>query len=157
MGKNEPIVERRRCPRAEFTTTAYVFSEGIQCGVYDVKNLSAGGALLEGSPNLVPGTKVRVLLKLPKRHLQRLEGRVVRSQRAGNGSVIAVAFQITDPRIEDAIHDAVLARLEETGGSRTSSVHQADECTGIRRSSARNHEALDYEIGSDTNKKERAL
>ncbi len=131
MQKEKLHPERRRWPRADFSATAHIFSENVPRGIYGVKNLSAGGALLFGDPSLAPGASVRVLLELPRRRPIALTARVLRKQTVAGGTpAFAVAFRNVNPRTEDAIHNAVLARLEEIRESATLSTLATNEHRG---------------------------
>ena len=72
-----------------------------------VANLSAGGALLSGGPEVAPGTQIQIVLHVARRRPVALLARVMRAAPA-----IAVSFERLSPDQEDLIHDAVLSHLE---------------------------------------------
>src|SRR5947209_11306237 len=71
-------VERRRHARGEVIATGVVFSADRIHGTYVVRDLSAGGARIEGALALSPGASVSVLLQLPGRAGFSVAGRVAR-------------------------------------------------------------------------------
>jgi hypothetical protein len=127
MTREQSIRERRKWPRVEFTAMAHVLSGNGACGIFGIENLSAGGALLLGDMPLTVGEKVRVSLELAHHGPIVVNAVVVRSGKDGDrGALAAVAFQIADSNLEDVIHQAVLARLEELHQQKTGTAPVSD-------------------------------
>ena len=106
--------ERRRHARVAIDATAVVWREGQGAARYVVRNLSAGGALLEEGPAIAVNELVRIDLLLPDdRHRLSLKGRVVRQlHREGGRAAVAIAFSDVQPHQEDSIQQAVLRMLQ---------------------------------------------
>jgi hypothetical protein len=100
--------ERRREARLEVPSSAILFLEGIELGMYAVDNLSPHGALLTGDVAALQGDMVTVLLFLEGRPPVEVDGRIVRLDRSV-GSVVrmGVAFDHWSAATEDALRETL--------------------------------------------------
>lgn len=84
---------------------------------YELRNLSAGGALMSGSPMLEPGTIVELLLQLPAVPTLRVEAEVIHHVDTLDGQVsMGVIFHHENDVVQDQIQSALLAELEASAG-----------------------------------------
>jgi len=100
--------ERRRDARLAVPSTAILFLEGIELGMYAVDNLSPGGALLTGDVAALQGDMVTVLLILEGRPPVEVDGEIVRLDRSV-GSVVrmGIAFDHWSAATEDALRETL--------------------------------------------------
>ncbi len=103
--------ERRRYPRTPINSTVMV-SLPTLVREYDLRNLSAGGALLSGAPLLSTETMVDLILRLPGMPVMRVEAEVIRHVADGDGISMALVFHHETDVVEDRIQGALLAELE---------------------------------------------
>lgn len=105
--------ERRRHQRGEVLATAVVLASDGSSGVYLVKNLSAGGALLLGDARWNEGERVTVLLQLPGRKPLSLHAEVLRRRLSDAQELLfAIAFKQVPSELEDDLQKVVRAALE---------------------------------------------
>jgi len=102
--------ERRLAPRAQALGRAVVF-DGPRAHEYRVENLSAGGALLLGSPVPPVGSRLQLVLRLGALPTDVIEARVA-YQTASRRPGFAVAFVELDASLQDLIQDVVLAAMQ---------------------------------------------
>ncbi len=87
------LKERRRDRRLLLPAVAVVSRQGKHLGLFDVADLSRGGASLIGEGVLAPGEVVDLSIQLPAQPLLRLRGAVLRRQATGpRGRRCAVRF-----------------------------------------------------------------
>jgi hypothetical protein len=79
---------------------------------YELRNLSAGGALLSGTPLLETETMVDLILRLPGLPVMRVEAEVIRHVAGIDGTSMALVFHHETDVVEDQIQGALLAELE---------------------------------------------
>lgn len=103
--------ERRRYPRTPINSTVLV-SLPTLVREYELRNLSAGGALLSGAPLLETGTMVDLILRLPGMPVMRVEAEVIRHVGGVDGLSMALVFHHETDVVEDQIQGALLAELE---------------------------------------------
>jgi len=100
--------ERRRSTRRRVQSTAVLFLEGIELGMYGVDNLSPGGALLTGDVAALQGDMVTVLLILDGQRPVEMDGMIVRLDRSVGSTVrMGVAFEHSSSATEDAISETL--------------------------------------------------
>lgn len=100
--------ERRRNTRRRVPSTAVLFLEGIELGMYGVDNLSPGGALLTGDIAALQGDMVTVLLVLDGRPPIEVDGLIVRLDRSVGSTVrMGVAFEHSSSATEDALSETL--------------------------------------------------
>ncbi len=104
--------ERRAHPRAVFQATARLFTEAQVVGDYEVRDLSAGGALLYGTVAPAQGVVYGVWIASTRLGAVRLAAEVVRVLPRGEGVALGLKFRNPPSKIESMIQDAVLAELE---------------------------------------------
>ncbi|MBW2460671.1 MAG: PilZ domain-containing protein, partial [Deltaproteobacteria bacterium] len=121
--------ERRRNTRRMVPSTAVLFLEGIELGMYGVDNLSPAGALLTGDIAALQGDMVTVLLVLDGRRPVEVDGLIVRLDRSVGSTVrMGIAFEHSSSATEDALsetlygvsaipdrEDLAFPRLEDVG------------------------------------------
>ncbi len=104
--------ERRRYLRSPLKSTVMV-SLPTFVGQYELRNLSAGGALLSGSPLLEVGTMVDLILRLPGRPVMRVEAEVLHHVDTLDGPLsMGMIFYHENDAAQDQIQSALLAELE---------------------------------------------
>ena len=92
MNAKRRIILRKHA-RARVTLNAVLVAGSQRTGTYLVTNLSAGGALLEGTNLVNVGETLDLAIELPDRPPILVKGRVVRTEIEAGGDVrIAVAF-----------------------------------------------------------------
>jgi hypothetical protein len=80
--------------------------------VYVVRDLSRTGVLLEGGPDVAPGSRVRIHLKLSGQAPLSVQGRVLRLRRGLEATGrVAVAFRALTPEKEDRIGNVLVHEL----------------------------------------------
>jgi CheY-like chemotaxis protein len=135
-----PQVERRRHARVDVEATAIVCRGDVFVGNYLVTQMSAGGAVLAGEPQLGIGERLRVLLRWPSRMFLALDADVVRHPGSrGEEAAVAVAFRNVPAALEDRIQSGLLSRLDASDPSRRRAVLIVDDCPAVLR-------ALDREL-----------
>ena len=135
--------ERRRHPRGEVLTTAIVLASNGWSGVYLVKNLSAGGALLLGDARWTGGEQVTVLLHLPGRTPLSLRAEVLRRRLSdARESLFAIAFKQVPSELEDILQKVVRAALESHREAPPHEVLVIDDSSEVRRALQRDLRAL---------------
>src|SRR5882672_10908304 len=112
----QPVVERRSHERGKVAAIAIVWSDEHGPLRYLVEDLSAGGALLRGGPEIAVGRKLGLSLHVAGEHLLDLQGEVIRRVSPRG---LAIAFRAMSASAEDAIHQTVLSALE---------AHRRGEC-----------------------------
>ena len=105
----QPLVERRSHERGRVAAIAIVWSEERGPIRYVVEDLSAGGALLSGGPELAVGERLTLGLHVAGVHLVDLRAEAIRHTPARG---TAVAFRDVRALDEDMIQQAVLGALE---------------------------------------------
>ena len=143
MNDRKPRSDRRRWPRVKLPISVQVLRDHRPLGTYMVANLSAGGALLSGGPEVAPGTEIEILLHFAGRRPVALPARVVRSAPS-----IAVSFHRLSPDQEDLIHDAVLSHLEFLRHEGPPSVLVVDDCDSMSVALAEELCALGHRVGT---------
>ncbi len=113
--------DRRRHPRTEVWAHALVFSERLH-GNFLVRDVSAGGACLVGDLDATRGMPVSVLLQFPGRTALSLSAQVVRQDVKNASRYTAVAFVDLLADEEDAIHEAIVAALEQEHARRSATI-----------------------------------
>ncbi len=110
--------ERRRYPRVDVAASAVVFVPGGRSPVrYVVRDLSVGGALLQGGPPLSTADVIQMVLYLEGSDPLVIDARLApRKARDGSDRGFAVAFQNLNAVQEDVIQDAILSALELLNG-----------------------------------------
>ena len=105
-------VERRRHRRIPSQTVAFVKTkETLQ--QYHVRNLSVGGAMLSGGPELKIGTKIQVILNVPLYPPIRIMAKVVHTVDMLDGTLCyGIEFRHKTDVTEDQIQSALLSELE---------------------------------------------
>jgi hypothetical protein len=101
--------ERRSKPRAARLGRAVLNFNSSGSYEYEVANVSAGGALLIGGPQLRKGRSVRVLLMLTGLASIAVDAHVIRSR--DDDGTVAVRFDALDVGLEDLIQEVVLSAL----------------------------------------------
>jgi hypothetical protein len=131
--------ERRRSYRAFLEEGCARCSTDSSVGLYAVRDLSIGGARLEGEA-LPVGTRLRLMLLLPGQAPVVAEGTVLRLDAAtGVGVQLAVAFGGLGPDGEDTIEEAIVAQMVRERGP---VVVVADSADGEARALARGLRAM---------------
>lgn len=121
--ERERGMERRRRARARVGGSVIVHgAHGVRGRIVD---LSAGGVcfeLPEPGTRLHVDERVELAIRLDGRHgaWSGFDGRI---DRIDDARRVSVVFGVVDPRLEDVVHDAVLARLQ---GDRTARVLVVD-------------------------------
>jgi hypothetical protein len=93
-------------------------------GEYLVRNLSAGGALLEHGPPIRPGTDIHLVLQGPGVDNVSIDGVILREGRISDRSLaLAVGFRGLGPGKQDSIQRLVLRALEQVSASAVLVVH----------------------------------
>jgi CheY-like chemotaxis protein len=105
----QPLVERRSHERGRIAAIAIVWSQDRGPVRYVVEDLSAGGALLSGGPELSLGDKVALSLHVAGVHLVDLRAEAIRHTPTRG---TAVAFRDVRALDEDMIQQTVLGALE---------------------------------------------
>jgi CheY-like chemotaxis protein len=105
----QPLVERRSHERGRIAAIAIVWSQDRRPTRYVVEDLSAGGALLSGGPELALGENLALSLHVAGVHLVDVRADVIRHAPAKG---TAVAFRNVHALDEDMIQQAVLGALE---------------------------------------------
>lgn len=104
--------ERRKTYRVIVGDACARCSTGEQVGHYWVKDVSTGGALLQGRPLPPIGTEMEVLLLLPGQRPCVTDARVLRQVRTDDSpACVAVEFSDVDADLEDAIEDFIVGEL----------------------------------------------
>lgn len=135
--------ERRRHPRGEVLATAVVLAGNGSSGVYLVKNLSLGGALLLGDARWKAGEQVTVFLHLPGRQPLSLSAQVLpRGLSAAKESLFAVHFKQVAAETEDILQKVVQAALESHRVAPPHEVLVIDDSSEVRRALQRDLRAL---------------
>lgn len=107
------LLDRRKTHRVALRHVTARCASSQSIGLYSVRDLSIGGALLEGEPLLQSGTRVRVQFSVPgTTESVVLHGTVLRSDAAVKLEA-AVGFDILSADDEDMIEDVVLHQLAE--------------------------------------------
>ena len=105
--------ERRKHRRMALDGHAVVFRHGDPIGDYDIRNLSAGGALVTGKQDVRPGHLVHVCMNLENGEapmsLTASVHRVRESEQQDVG--LALVFRSLSADDEDRIHDSLLRVL----------------------------------------------
>ena len=110
--------DRRQFPRTPMRH-AVVVTTPTFFGRYELRNLSAGGALLSGVPLLELGTMVELILQLPACPTMRVEAEVIHHVDTLDGKLsMGLIFYHENDVAQDQIQSALLAELEATAGSR---------------------------------------
>jgi hypothetical protein len=106
--------DRRRYPRVPLITCVTLSSRGEEIGIFRVLNLSAGGALLEGSCPGVIGQQLTARL-----HFSPFEvvvgAVVVRDDADGHSARFALNFELMSPEARECVQSLVLAVQEAVG------------------------------------------
>lgn len=104
--------ERRKTYRVSVGDACARCSTGEQVGHYWVKDVSTGGALLQGRPLPPIGTELEVLLLLPGQRPCVTDARVLRQVRPDDSpACVAVEFDDVNADVEDAIEDFIMAEF----------------------------------------------
>lgn len=116
MGHAKTPRARRVERPVDLNGRAVLFQRGDRLGQYELRDISAGGALIPDDRAVRPGHLVHVLVDLESgKGTLSLTGAVrrARSSRNGNGERggLAISFPVLSADQEDAIHDAVLRAL----------------------------------------------
>jgi c-di-GMP-binding flagellar brake protein YcgR len=107
----EPTIDRRSHERIKIAAIAIVWLEDRGPIRYFVEDLSAGGALLTGGPELPLGAKLGLTLHIDDEGLLEMDAEVVRKAQA-RPPVVGVAFRNVSPADEDIIQQTALRALE---------------------------------------------
>lgn len=100
--------DRRRSVRLRATRAKAVCSTSQAGGLYQVCDLSRGGALIEGRPVVAPGTRVSLRVLVPGVAPMTLGGRVIRKSQESSANVrMAVKFTSVSPDDEDRFADLI--------------------------------------------------
>jgi CheY-like chemotaxis protein len=103
-----PRNEQRRYPRHSVTTAATVFRDTEVSGLFWVKNLSIGGALLCGGEAPPVGDPLSMVLHLPWRQPVTVDARVVHRQTGAAGDpLFGVAFRHRTSGTRRAVAEAI--------------------------------------------------
>jgi hypothetical protein len=97
------LKERRRDRRLQVPAVAVVSRQGKHLGLFDVADLSRGGASLIGEGVLAPGEVIDLGVQLPGKPLLQLRAAVLRRQATGpRGRRCALRFEaLTEPQTAD--------------------------------------------------------
>jgi hypothetical protein len=109
MANNAMQGNQRLAPRLQAFGRAVVF-DGPSAHEYEVENLSAGGALLIGSPVPEVGARLQLVLRVGGIPGELIEARVA-DRTADPRPGFAVAFVDLDASLQDLVQDVVLATL----------------------------------------------
>jgi CheY-like chemotaxis protein len=141
----QPMVDRRTHERGRVAAIAIVWSDERGPSRYLVEDMSAGGALLSGGPELPVGRKVGLSLHVAGEHLLDLQAEVVRD--CGPRG-LAIAFRAMTPAGEDTIQQTVLAALEayRRGDCPARHVLVVDESELVCKSLQRDLTALGHRV-----------
>lgn len=100
--------DRRRSVRLRATQAKAVCSAPHADGLYQVCDLSRGGALIEGKSAVAPGTKVSLRMLVPGVDPMTLGGRIIRESAGTSANVkLAVKFTSVSPDDEDRFADLI--------------------------------------------------
>ena len=105
--------ERRKHPRTISHTTCEVRTRDGSCE-FQVRNLSAAGALLSDGPLLPEGKKVLVVLRVPLYPEIEVWARIRRRGRDEDGAPLLGIEFLHDDVTEDHIQSALLSELERS-------------------------------------------
>jgi CheY-like chemotaxis protein len=130
--------ERRAHERARVQANFVLLMDGQCFGPYAARDLSAGGAMLDGRPPLEVGDGVEAVVELSPGKEVRLAAVVMRAFE----SSVALAFLDVAPDVEDAIQTLVLASLE---AAHAATVLIVDDSPEVRRALARALRRLGHE------------
>ena len=111
--------ERRQDRRVPVPAVAVVGGgSGKHLGIYDVSDLSCGGASLFGEGVLAPGELVELSVQLPAIPVLRLRGIVLRRQVTGpRGRRCALRFERLTPDEVTALQEALATPLPRPGNA----------------------------------------
>ncbi len=105
-------LDRRRSYRVPLTNAWAECCSIFAAGIYQVRNLSRGGVLLQGHSHFPADTELRMLMHLPGRTPLSLDGIVSRSDtRKLTSSELAVKFGYLSDDEQDAIADVVAQKV----------------------------------------------
>ena len=126
--------ERRRAVRLRPAHAKAVCSTQNAGGVYEIHDVSHGGALLQGKPIVPPGTHVSLRMLLPGVAPMNLAGRIVRTSiSAFTDACLAVKFSSVSPDDEDRFADLIAREWSRTcaphGIIASSSLHLRTDLT----------------------------
>jgi hypothetical protein len=108
--------ERRRDGRLPVPGVAAVGGSGKHLGIFEVADLSRGGASLVGEGVLAPGELVELAIQLPGIPLLQLRGTVLRRQATGpRGRRCALRFERLTPPEEAALASALALPASDLG------------------------------------------
>src|SRR5262245_49604230 len=109
--------ERRSSPRVDVVATAIVRLPEVGLVRCKVEDLSIGGALLRGVPEVALGLRSRLSLLFEGAEPLLIDAELVRWNRDDESrGTLAVAFHDLSARQEDRIQDALLKALEKLNG-----------------------------------------
>jgi CheY-like chemotaxis protein len=125
--------ERRQHLRATLATNVVLTRNRERVGSFGIINLSAGGILAAGEPQVRVGERLEAVLHVSPEAEVRAEAVLTRTSRTRRGATFALSFTRISADAEDAIQDAVLAALEETAGASVLIVDDSTEiCSALR-------------------------
>ena len=128
--------EKRRSNRGRLSASvvpAVLSRDGSHLGCFKTIDLSAGGALLLGSPPVAVGDCVDVQLRLSVLRTVSLGAVLVREEGAGERAAFALAFIDVAADAQDDIQAALLAALEAAHAASALIVDGASEgCLGLQ-------------------------
>lgn len=128
----ERVEDRRGHRRIELRATATLVQRGEAVGRFTVQNLSAGGALLTGTHDVLRAAPLRLLLELPSGDTLAVGAHVRRKASADGMVALAVVFRHLSPGSEDRIQDAVVALLDDRYRSEHPAVLVVDADEAVR-------------------------
>src|SRR5262245_478376 len=110
--------ERRDHPRVDVIGRAVVWVPDKGIAYCRVEDLSIGGALLRGAPDIAIGQRTRISLMFEDAEPLVINVEPVRwTPDEGEGATLAVAFHDLSAHQEDLIQDALLKALEALNGA----------------------------------------
>jgi hypothetical protein len=104
--------ERRAHARVRFKAEAVIFLQDRLVGVYDVRDISVGGAFVVGNEPLEVGSTIGLQLRADSFGAITVHATVVRSQACPGASAYGLQFLKPSSKIACMIEDVVLAELE---------------------------------------------
>jgi hypothetical protein len=103
--------DRRLHPRVAFQAEALVTVGDVEFGMFAVRDISVGGALVIGQSALSVGQHVKLTLVAPQFGTVRVEGDVARAFPQGNHYAAGIAFRRPPSQIASMIEEVVLNEL----------------------------------------------
>lgn len=119
QSENESVNDRRRSYRLRAEGVAMLWQGERFLGQYQLEDISLGGCLVRGPALRRRSVESDLAVRLALHHAQPMFVRAstVRTQGRGAHFKLALRFAHHGPAMEDALHDQLLAALEEGPGS----------------------------------------